>query len=708
MRLKAKHMPIIITLILILMFLLLIFFAAVAQAKEVSDLMLPQMETQYEEKVQKIKEEMVLLSDSSLSDSTKKAHMQSLMADYSDSVALSYPIYCYSLLSGNDGWDYCWSRNAIILSRIQNGIEESIPLYFLEDDTADIPNVLTYPYTPDKSPAVINDESLPYSYATDNLPLTFRYFTYDDTEFYVGNIIRRNTTSNNTYYKLHETELESQNLTTCNASFRFDDSISEDWTFTSCIKSFGSTKFFGSNYTKGWKRTDELNKIIWSDLYPAINTSVPQPGIITARFAGTWTLLDTADLIDDQDYIRFYYVAQFSPFSIALKNVLRPGLMIPMIFIFIGAWLLLMTLYTKTRKEEVSALADEIARQEKALSYAKDAEASRREMTSAIAHELKTPIAVLSSYAEAARENIDPEKRQYYLDIISQQSQKMDQMVLELLDLSRLEAGKYRLKRENFDLRELCEDIIAPLEPERKKKNISLTWQVTDPTVNADRYRLGQIAENFMTNALRHTPEGGRIILRIGTASETFSVENEGSSIPKEQLKKVWETFWQGDASRSSRGSGLGLAICKSIVSLHGGSCKAENTALGVKFSVSLKAGEASYLTSIIHHEEIIELNYQIAQEYTTVENLMRNLGLIKRQDLPGEVKSGTMKVGTEPVTSQKQKLYPGYVLSWQEFRITVVLKDDDKRQAMMMEYLKGERGLASPYRQLGGACGGK
>lgn len=707
MKIAAKHMPYIITGVLVLSFLLTIFSLAVSSARDISAQMLPLMEQQYEEIADEIKQESELLSQGNYSEETKKAHMQILMADYTDSTSLLYPIRCYSTIQGNNGDWYCNSRNAVILSRLEDGVEESIPLYFLEDDTADIPNVLTYPYTPDKSPLVLKGErAIDYQSATNDV-LKFAVFSLGN-DSYISSIEKdwKDVSGQTTYYRLHEYEVDSSELSFYIAGARFNHKPSESWTFTTCVKSFGDTKFFDSNYTKGWKKTDRLMQDLRIDLDYTINHSIPEPGIFMTRFSGISTIYDSADLVEKVDYIRFFYAAEFSPFVIALQFVFQPDVLIPVLAIFAAAWVIIMSLYTSTRRYELSALRDEIARQEKALTFAKDAESNRREMTSAIAHELKTPIAVLSSYAEAARDNIDPEKRQYYLNIISQQSQKMDQMVLELLDLSRLEAGKYKLRRENFDLKELAEDIIEPLMPKIEEKQISLTWQVTDPTVNADRYRMGQIVENFMSNAIRHTPDGGRIILRIGTSTETFSVENQGSSIPREQLKKVWETFYQGDASRNGRGSGLGLSICRSIIALHGGSCKAENTALGVKFSVSLNAATAPYLASIVHHEEIIELTYQIAQEYTTVENLMRNLGLIKRQDLSGEVKAGNMKLGQEIITSQKQRLYPCNVLSWQEFRIRITLKDDEKRQAMMMELLKGERGLGSPYRSIGGATG--
>ena len=81
--------------------------------------------------------------------------------------------------------------------------------------------------------------------------------------------------------------------------------------------------------------------------------------------------------------------------------------------------------------------------------------------------------------------------------------------------------------------------------------------------------RFGQVVENFMTNAIRHTPPGGKILIRIGMGHETFSVENQGSAIPEGQLGRVWENFWQGDEARSGRGTGLGLAIVKEVIQAH-------------------------------------------------------------------------------------------------------------------------------------------
>lgn len=260
----------------------------------------------------------------------------------------------------------------------------------------------------------------------------------------------------------------------------------------------------------------------------------------------------------------------------------------------------------------------------------------------------------------------------------------MDRMVLELLDLSRLEAGKYQLQRENFDLKELVEEILEPLKESIEEKHLQVEIRAGEVLINADRYRFGQIIENFMTNAIRHTPDGGEVLIRVGLDGDTLSVENQGSRLSPNQLQKVWDTFWQGDASRNSRGSGLGLSICKTIMNLHGGSCKAENTSSGVRFSVNLRESQRPVILRTMPREDLIELQYPIAQESTTIKLIFAQLGLLEGKKLRREIKAGTIKCGEMTVVKESARVKPGMVVAWQDYRITVYLDNDIKRRALL------------------------
>ena len=243
-------------------------------------------------------------------------------------------------------------------------------------------------------------------------------------------------------------------------------------------------------------------------------------------------------------------------------------------------------------KTQLSQNKDAIARLERSVDYAREAEDSRRQMTSNIAHELKTPLAVIRSYAEGLSERIAEDKRDMYMSVIMSETDRMNDMILEMLDLSRLEAGKVKLAREDFALSELVASVFGRLGRaiEAKELNLSLD-QPEDSMVNADPSRIEQVISNFAVNAVKYTPFGGNIRARITKSrnSVAFAVENDSQALSNEALSKVWETFYSVDESRGGSGTGLGLAIAKSIIELHGGSCSVRNTKTGVEFSFTLE-----------------------------------------------------------------------------------------------------------------------
>lgn len=234
---------------------------------------------------------------------------------------------------------------------------------------------------------------------------------------------------------------------------------------------------------------------------------------------------------------------------------------------------------------------DEVTRLSTALNYAKTAEQNRRQMMSNIAHELKTPLAVIHSYAEGLKENIAENKREKYLDVILAETEHLDRMVLELLDLSRLEAGRVKLNRSDFSLSELARSVFDRLEMSANAKGLNITYCFpAHCTVTADESRIRQVIENFATNAVKYTPVNGSIRAKIisNRFGTVFSIENDCEPLSPEALQKVWDTFYRADESRSGEGTGLGLSIAKHIVELHGGTCSVQNTSSGVRFQFSI------------------------------------------------------------------------------------------------------------------------
>ena len=240
---------------------------------------------------------------------------------------------------------------------------------------------------------------------------------------------------------------------------------------------------------------------------------------------------------------------------------------------------------------QVQELKKENTQLRTALNYAKDAEESRKKMISGISHELKTPLAIIHSYCEGLEEGIAAEKRVEYLQVIREETERMDGMVLELLDLSRLEAGKVRLRSDRFSLPALTRSVFGDMELLMEKKGLTLhEILVEDFQITADEGRICQVVRNLASNAVKYTPEGGKIWLSIYRHKDqtVLTMENECEPLPEEALAQVWDSFYRVSDSRTEKGTGLGLTVVKTIIELHGGSCHVMNTQNGVQFGFRL------------------------------------------------------------------------------------------------------------------------
>lgn len=207
------------------------------------------------------------------------------------------------------------------------------------------------------------------------------------------------------------------------------------------------------------------------------------------------------------------------------------------------------------------------------------------------AHELKTPLAVLRTHAEALREDIDPAKRQEYLGIVVEESDRMAALVGSLMDLAKLENGG-KLQREPLDLTALVETCAARLALPAERKGVRLVTRLDPAAVLGEELRLEEMADNLLDNALRHCAPGGTVTIALTQKGRAIklTVDNDGDPIPPEQLGRLFEPFYRGDAGRSrgEGGTGLGLAIVRAVAEAHGGRCWAVNRTGGVTFTVQL------------------------------------------------------------------------------------------------------------------------
>ena len=216
-------------------------------------------------------------------------------------------------------------------------------------------------------------------------------------------------------------------------------------------------------------------------------------------------------------------------------------------------------------------------------------EKKRRRMMDAMAHDLKTPLGIIKNYGEVLLEEQNPQKRERYVKTIIEESDSMNEAVISMLDLSKMEAGTYPMELSSLSISELAEGLTERMEGMAERKGVRLARKI-QPTerILADKKLLVNILSNFLSNALRHTKSGGYIELEVGQGQKgiRISVKNEGEPISAEEMTKIWNSFYRSDAARrrGDGGSGLGLAIVRNACLMHSGTYGCQNETDGVRF----------------------------------------------------------------------------------------------------------------------------
>jgi signal transduction histidine kinase len=216
------------------------------------------------------------------------------------------------------------------------------------------------------------------------------------------------------------------------------------------------------------------------------------------------------------------------------------------------------------------------------------------EFISQVSHELRGPLSPIFGYAELLIEQRDsPEAVQRYAGIIQEGAGRLQRLVDDLLDLNRLESGRYRLERQPIPIRDLLERRARELRHLSTRHTIVLDAPATLPAVDVDPDRVSQVVTNLVTNAVRYSPDGGEIRVRAALQGDTVivGVSDRGIGIPADRVGRIFEKFYRVDNSvtRSVGGTGLGLAISRELVESHGGRMWVESTpGAGSTFSFTL------------------------------------------------------------------------------------------------------------------------
>lgn len=220
----------------------------------------------------------------------------------------------------------------------------------------------------------------------------------------------------------------------------------------------------------------------------------------------------------------------------------------------------------------------------------------RKSFISDVSHELKTPIALIQGYSEGLLENVnsDPESRKFYAEVILDESNKMDKMVKQLLELTKLEYEKREFNNREFNIVELEREIVRTSQVMIEEKRAQVDFETDEKIeVFADDMYISQIITNYLTNAIKHVKEvNGEKYIKItnkvmadkGVVRVTLF--NTGDNISKENLTRVWNRFFKADEARNREdgGSGIGLSIVKAIMNNYGNDFGVENKDNGVEF----------------------------------------------------------------------------------------------------------------------------
>jgi two-component system cell cycle sensor histidine kinase PleC len=226
--------------------------------------------------------------------------------------------------------------------------------------------------------------------------------------------------------------------------------------------------------------------------------------------------------------------------------------------------------------EEQKSVSDEARRRAEAANMAKT------RFLATMSHELRTPLNAILGFSEVMKTELlgpmeNPTYREYAGDIL-ESGRHLLHLINEILDLTRIEAGRYELHEEPVRLAEVADECGRLLKLRAESKGLQITdeFEPDLPVVWADRRAMRQICLNLMSNALKFTPKGGRITLRVGAAEDGgqfLSVRDTGPGIPEEEIPKVLQAFGQGALAQQNAegGAGLGLAIVQNLIELHGG-----------------------------------------------------------------------------------------------------------------------------------------
>lgn len=215
----------------------------------------------------------------------------------------------------------------------------------------------------------------------------------------------------------------------------------------------------------------------------------------------------------------------------------------------------------------------------------------RSDFINNISHEFKTPIVSIAGFAKLLRRgNLSADQQQEYLTIIEEESMRLSSMATNVLNITKLENQTILSDVSRFNLSEQIRSCVLLLESKWVRKNLEFDLDMKEYQIRANEELLKQVWINLLDNAVKFSPEGGRIEIRVREETDRMlvSIQNHGPKIPEDKQDKIFNKFYQADESHAAQGNGVGLAIVKRIAQLHGGSVEVASSEAATSFTVVL------------------------------------------------------------------------------------------------------------------------
>lgn len=352
-----------------------------------------------------------------------------------------------------------------------------------------------------------------------------------------------------------------------------------------------------------------LNLILGNWIEPRATTLFLAAVVVTAWLGGKYPSLFATILAVLA--IDFFFVPPLYSFELSFENAVNAVVFVGVAFLI--SWI------DDERKRAVKERDLLLESEREARCAAEEANRAKDEFLAMVTHELRSPLnAILGWTQMLKKETLDRTQTSRGLDVIERNTRTQVQLVEDLLDISRIRAGKFRVSAEPIDLCPVVDDAIESIAASLAAKHIRLLRNLDEQIgkINGDGERLRQIVWNILSNAVKFTPEGGQIEVRLTRANNhaLLKIYDNGAGISPDFLPFVFDSFRQSDEGGKAKhkGLGLGLAIVRHLVEAQGGSVRAhsEGIGLGATFTVELPLLAATSSTEKTHSGDGANLEY--------------------------------------------------------------------------------------------------